>query len=397
MTPFAVAFTPSVPPPSAVRPPLRQRPVRKYAHPLQTSSPVRCAATDDKKLARRSLADISITPFADTLISRTPIHSPLRRQTPTTLQINIGLTCNLACRHCHVESSPSRQETMSHLTAQRLLSLARASPTLQTADITGGAPELHAEFRFLVRELSAMGLSVIDRCNLAVLLMPEHHDLIPFLAAHGVRVVASMPCYSAENVERQRGNGVFDASIRALTMLNDVGYGVSGSGLELDLVYNPGGASLPPPQLKLETDYKRELVKAFGIHFSNLICITNMPIKRFADDLLIRGSLDEYMQLLLDSFNPDTVEGVMCRDMVHVAHDGSVYDCDFNYALDMHLPLNGVSNRDRLAPDVDLPKRLTVFDVDNLSELADRPIATGKHCYGCTAGSGSSCGGSLSD
>lgn len=350
---------------------------------------VPCAtASNQIKTERRSLSRVNITPFDSTVADKAETEHPLTRRAARTLQINIGLTCNLACRHCHVESSPSRTETMPHFVAKRLIELAAADSSLEAVDITGGAPELHSEFRFLVETFSRQGLSIIDRCNLAVLLEPDQHDLVSFLARHQVHVIASMPCYSATNVEAQRGDGAFDASIRALHMLNEAGYGRLGSSLRLDLVYNPIGPTLPPPQLALEADYRRELKRAFDIDFSSLICITNMPIKRFADDLLIRGKLDDYMSLLVNSFNPSTVENVMCRDQVHVAWNGLLYDCDFNYALDMALPGPKSHESSHRKP-------LSIFDIQSFSELDNRRIATGKHCYGCTAGSGSSCGGSL--
>lgn len=282
---------------------------------------------------------------------------------------------------------------MSATVASRVFELAANSPSVSTVDITGGAPEMHAQFRPLVSQMRTLGLQVMNRCNLTVLEQSGQEDLVQFLADNRVKVVASLPCYTVENVEKQRGDGVFDSSIRALRSLNDAGYGRQGSGLELDLVYNPGGPSLPPAQESLEEDYRRELRRAFGIEFSKLSCITNMPIKRFADDLMIRGQLQEYMGLLVASFNPETVDSVMCRDMVHVAWDGRIYDCDFNYALDMTLPVNKEKREAALLP---MPEGLTVFDVDSLNELTDKRIRTGMHCYGCTAGHGSSCGGTLS-
>lgn len=350
---------------------------------------IHASTSQDRKVARRSLSKISVPTFDKTLCEKSPSLHPLTRRSASTLQINIGLTCNLACRHCHVESSPSRLETMSHVVAERLVELVKQDPGVKVVDITGGAPEMHREFRFLVEQFSALGLGVIDRCNLTVMLEDGQDDLEHFLAAHHAHVIASLPCYSAKNVEAQRGDGVFDASILALQRLNAVGYGKEGTGLQLDLVYNPTGPSLPPPQDTLETDYKRELKRAFDIDFSNLICITNMPIKRFADDLLLRGDLLEYMQLLVSSFNGATVDGVMCRDQVHVAWDGSLYDCDFNYALELGVP--GFSKLQ--GPDG--PRKPSVFDIESFADLSDKRIATGKHCYGCTAGSGSSCGGSL--
>lgn len=334
---------------------------------------------------------LPIPAFSETLEQRSD-QSVLRRRLPSTLQINIGLNCNLACRHCHVESSPARTESMSSTVADRLLELAASSPNVRVVDITGGAPELHTQFRPLVEGFSKLGLQLIDRCNLTVLEQTGQEDLVDFLVKHRVKVIASLPCYSVENVEKQRGNGVFDSSIRALQRLNGAGYGINGSGLELDLVYNPGGAALPPPQTKLEEDYRRELRRAFGIEFSNLICITNMPIKRFADDLIRSGKLQEYMDLLVGSFNKETVSSLMCRDMVHVAWDGRIYDCDFNYALEMTLPADASKRQNIPLP---MPSGLTIFDIDGLDEMANKPIRVGAHCYGCTAGSGSSCGGAL--
>jgi len=320
----------------------------------------------------------------------------LTRAGASTLQVNIGLTCNLACRHCHVESSPSRSETMLSTVAARVVALATApgSP-VRTVDITGGAPELHAAFRPLVSALSAAGVRVMDRCNLTVMEVEGQADLADFLADHRVDVVASLPCYTPDNVEAQRGDGVFDASIRALQRLNARGYGRPG-GCRLDLVYNPGGAVLPPPQEALEGDYRRELRRAFGIEFSSLVAITNMPIKRFADDLRRDGRLGDYLSLLAGAFNADTVDRVMCRDMVHVAWDGRMYDCDFNYALEMGLGVpRGGASADAAAAPAAGATGLTVFDVDCVSELVGKRIRTGLHCFGCTAGSGSSCGGEL--
>ncbi len=339
---------------------------------------------------RRDLSQFSVPPFSKT-ISNYISTNGLHRRNPKTLQINIGLTCNLACHHCHVESSPLRKETMLRTVADRLIALTAEDKSIVTVDITGGAPEMHAQFRYLVDAFSKQGLQIIDRCNLVVLEERGQEDLVEFLAEHGVKVVASLPCYSSKNVEKQRGNGVFDASIRGLQKLNSVGYGKEGSSLELDLVYNPGGPSLAPPQSDLEGDYKRELKRAFNIEFNNLICITNMPIKRFADDLIRSNQMRAYLDLLVSSFNPATLDSVMCLDMVHVAWDGTLYDCDFNYALAMSL---AVDPEKRKGP-FQMPDGLTVFDIDSWSSMVHRKIRTGIHCYGCTAGAGSSCGGSL--
>lgn len=350
------------------------------------------SATKAQKRAeeRRSLQSLSIKPFKQTVYEHTGEKGLYRRRAKT-LQINIGLTCNLACRHCHVESSPLRKETMLRTVADRLIELTAADENISIVDITGGAPELHREFRYLVEAFSKQGLQIIDRCNLVVLEEAGQHDLAEFLAKHGVKVVASLPCYSLQNVEKQRGNGVFDASIRALQRLNEYGYGKQGSNLQLDLVYNPGGAFLPPAQNELEGDYKRELQRAFGITFNHLICIANMPIKRFADDLIRSNQLRSYLDLLVCSFNAQTVTSVMCLDMIHVAWDGTLYDCDFNYALAMTAAVDPATRRVPFK----LPNALTIFDIQRLDDLYGKQIQTGPHCYGCTAGSGSSCGGSL--
>jgi radical SAM/Cys-rich protein len=305
--------------------------------------------------------------------------APPRRRAATTLQLNIGLRCNLACHHCHVESGPKRSEAMGRAGAERILWLLRRNPGVEVLDITGGAPELHEHFRLLVQGARALGRRVIDRCNLTVLFEPGQEDTAAFLAAHEVEIVASLPCYTRENVEAQRGRGVFSGSIEALQLLNTLGYGIPGSRLRLDLVYNPGGAFLPPDPSQLEDRYRRELRTASGIEFHRLITITNMPIKRFAHDLARSGGTAAYQQLLEESFNPRTVDGLMCRSLVSVDHAGRLYDCDFNQALGIAVP--GAER--------------TIWDVDDLSVFTDREIATASHCLGCTAGIGSSCGGAL--
>ncbi|MEE9280568.1 MAG: arsenosugar biosynthesis radical SAM (seleno)protein ArsS [Myxococcota bacterium] len=306
--------------------------------------------------------------------------SPLRRQTVTTLQLNVTLRCNLACHHCHVESGPKRTEAMPPKVVERLLELVESSPGLRTLDLTGGAPEMHPQFRDLVAAARSAGLEVLDRCNLTIFYESGYEDLPEFLARHGVTVIASLPCYTKENVESQRGRHVFQPSIEALRWLNRLGYGVPDSGLRLDLVYNPLGPSLPPPQDELERDYKRELGDGFGITFDRLLTITNMPIKRFGDMLARRGQASEYMSLLVNHFNPATVPQLMCRSLVSVGQDGQLFDCDFNQALE--LPLGG-------------GKPLTIWEIERLAELEGGPIATAAHCFGCTAGAGSSCGGAL--
>ncbi len=303
---------------------------------------------------------------------------PLRRSPVTTLQVNVGKLCNQACHHCHVDAGPKRTEIMVRATAERVIDVLAASPAVETVDITGGAPELNPSFRFLVESVRRSGRKVIDRCNLTVLSQPGTEGLPQFLADNAVELTCSLPCYTAKNVDQQRGKGVFDKSIDALKMLNELGYGKAGTGLALNLVYNPVGPFLPPSQSELEADYKRELASAFGIEFNRLFTITNMPIKRFAADLERRGRSQEYMALLVNHFNPATVAGVMCRSLVSVGWDGAVYDCDFNQMLEISLPPG-------------LPR--TIFDLSSTDELAGAPIATASHCFGCTAGSGSSCGG----
>ncbi|KAA8492470.1 hypothetical protein FVE85_7977 [Porphyridium purpureum] len=304
---------------------------------------------------------------------------PLLRRAVNTLQVNIGLTCNQACSHCHVASSPSRKETMSQQVAEQLVKLVANTPSIQTVDITGGAPEMHEQFTYLVESMRALDKVVIDRCNLTVLSLAGMQNLASYLAHHKVKVVASLPCYSKENVDKQRGDAVFEASIAGLQQLNALGYGEQ---LELDLVYNPSGAFLPGPQAPLEDDYKRILDEMFGIRFNRLITITNMPIKRFRVDLQRSGKLEEYQNLLEASFNPETLGRLMCEGQVHVDYAGRLSDCDFNYALGMAM---GVDER----------ACTTVFDLERLDETRGCRIATGSHCFGCTAGAGSSCGGAL--
>ncbi len=304
---------------------------------------------------------------------------PLVRGSARTLQLNLTKRCNLACHHCHVESSPKRSEAMDARTLERALELLARSPGIDTLDITGGAPEMHPGFRGLVRASRALGRNVIDRCNLVILDEPGHGDTAEFLAAQRVRVIASLPCYQEGNVDGQRGRGVFERSVAALRVLNALGYGRPGSGLALDLVYNPVGASLPPAQSSLERDYKRELESRFGIVFDRLLTLTNMPIRRYADWLARRGELEAYQALLVNHFNPEAVSELMCRTTVSVDFRGELFDCDFNQALD--LPAGGA--------------RRTLFELDSLDDLESEPIATAEHCFGCTAGAGSSCGGAL--
>jgi len=306
----------------------------------------------------------------------------LVRAETATLQINVGKFCNQACNHCHVEAGPKRSEIMREDVARRTMEVLASSPSITTVDITGGAPELNPNFRWLVRESKLLGRHVIDRCNLTVLLEEGQADLGRFLAAEGVEIVASLPCYTSENVNKQRGKGVFEKSIAALRQLNALGYALPGSELRLNLVYNPVGASLPPVQERLEADYKEQLRKHYGVEFHHLYTITNMPIHRFADYLQQSGKYETYMNLLVENFNAGTLPNLMCRTLVSVGWDGKLYDCDFNQMLEV-----GIENGSA-APH-------TIWDVTTFSGSAGRRIATGGHCFGCTAGAGSSCGGAL--
>lgn len=302
---------------------------------------------------------------------------PLRRGRAEILQINVGKLCNLTCVHCHVNAGPKRREIMTRETVDRILAWL-ADTDIPTVDLTGGAPEMIPDFRRLVTGVRALGRRVLDRCNLTILLEPGHEDLADFLAAQDVEIVASMPCYSPENVNAQRGDGVFDASIAALQRLNALGYGTT---RPLDLVYNPNGAFLPGPQAELEADYKRELRAHFGIEFHRLFAITNLPVSRFASWLRHNGKYDEYLALLIDAFNPATVDGLMCRHTINVGWRGEVFDCDFNQML-------GLQWRNPASAG------LFLWDIDP-AQSEGRPIATGDHCFGCTAGAGSSCGGAV--
>jgi radical SAM/Cys-rich protein len=302
----------------------------------------------------------------------------LRRARLETLQVNVGKLCNQACQHCHVDAGPKRTERMSPETAQRVIALLQNTPEIETVDITGGAPELNPNFRILVQETRRLEKRVIDRCNLTVLLEPGQEDLLDFLCEQQVDIIASLPCYTAENVDKQRGRGVFERSIHALRLLNRVGFGRPGSTLHLDLVFNPGGASLPPAQEGLEREYKRHLREEFGIEFGRLLTITNMPIRRFSDYLVRIGQQHSYKTLLATSFNPSTVERVMCRYLISVSWDGRLYDCDFNQMLE-----------------IPSTRRVSIWDIESFSQLAGDKIQLGDHCYGCTAGTGSSCSGQL--
>ncbi len=315
--------------------------------------------------------------FEDTVASHG--QEALRAKSVTTLQVNMGKVCNQTCHHCHVDAGPQRTESMTKDTIDQIIEVLDRTPQITTVDITGGAPEMNPHFEYLVRECRIRNRHVIDRSNLTVFYVKGKSHLPEFLAEHRVEIIASLPCYEEANVDQQRGQGVFNRSISALQTLNTLGYGEIGTDLNLHLVYNPQGVTLPPPQEKLEQDYKEELMNRYGIQFNRLLTITNMPISRFLEDLQESGQLEAYYTLLVNSFNETTVEDLMCRSLISVGWDGRLSDCDFNQMLD--LPLQNYS-----------PQWIGDF---NLASLEHRPIVVGSHCFGCTAGSGSSCGGAL--
>ena len=305
----------------------------------------------------------------------------LRRGHPHTLQVNLGYLCNQSCQHCHVNAGPGRTELMSRDTVDEVLALLERSD-FKVLDLTGGAPELNPEFRYLVEGARRIGVEVMDRCNLTVLFEPEQEDLAGFLARQRVHLVSSLPCYLKENVDRQRGKGVYERSLQALQLLNGLGYGQEGSGLLLDLVFNPAGPFLPASQCELERDYKKRLLEEHGIRFNRLLTLTNMPIRRFGSMLLSQGKFHDYLELLKSAHLDGNLDAVMCRGLVNVDWRGYLYDCDFNQMLDLPLSLGGRS-----------PVHLRDLQADRLAGAA---IRVGDHCFGCTAGQGSSCGGALS-
>ncbi len=307
----------------------------------------------------------------------------LRRRAVETLQVNLGYRCNQSCVHCHVNAGPNRTEEMSAQTVDAVIAFLEASPEVRTLDLTGGAPELNRHFRRLVAAARVRGVRVIDRCNLTILEEPAQQGLAEFLAEHGVEVVASMPCYLEENVDRQRGKGVFDTSIRGLQRLNALGYGRSGSGLVLNLVYNPQGANLPPAQDTLEAAYKQQLLERFGVVFNQLFTMANMPIQRFGSTLVSKGQFNSYMDLLRGAHRDDNLEHVMCRSLVSVDWQGYLYDCDFNQQLG--LPIRSGAKT-----------RVHITEI-SAEQLDEQPVRVADHCFGCTAGQGSSCGGALAD
>ena len=304
---------------------------------------------------------------------------PLKPINIEIFQVNIGKMCNQTCKHCHVDAGPDRKEIMTRKTMEKCLT-AIENPEIKTVDITGGAPEMNPHFRWFVEECSKMQKNIIVRCNLTIILAnPVYNDLPEFYRYHQVEIVSSLPHFSALRTDAQRGKGVFEKSIKALQMLNEAGYGREGSGLTLDLVYNPGGAFLPPSQQSLERDFKDKLKKEYNIDFNNLFTITNMPISRFLDYLVQSEKYEAYMEKLVNAFNPSAAANVMCRNMISVGWDGAIYDCDFNQMLDLKVEEQASQYIDN-------------FDIQSLKE---RNIVLNQHCYGCTAGAGSSCGGEI--
>jgi radical SAM/Cys-rich protein len=316
----------------------------------------------------------------------------LRAEPPAVLQINVGKYCNQTCRHCHVDAGPDRTEIMSDAVVDACLDVI-ARYRLPTVDITGGAPELHPRFRDLVQAAVDAGSHVIDRANLTAFLMPEQRDLPQFLADRGVEIVASLPYYLAGQTDAQRGVGVFDRSIEVLRLLNGLGYGVEGSGLVLNLIANPVGAFLPPGQASMQDDWTRELDQRHGVQFNQLFALTNLPVGRYLEFLQDSGNLDDYVHMLAQSFNPATVPALMCRTTISVGWDGVLYDCDFNQMLEIELVVGGSAEAAGARTKHPSGPR-HIVDL-NPADLAGRTIATGPHCFGCTAGAGASCGGSL--
>ncbi len=333
-----------------------------------------------KVLNGKELVDSKFPSFSEQLSNN---GFPILQVAPLEIfQLNIGKLCNQTCAHCHVDAGPDRkEENMDKATLERCLEIIKSVETIHTVDITGGAPEMNPHFRWFVEECTKLGKKVIDRCNLTIIRAhKKYHDLPEFLAKNKVHVVSSLPYFSKSRTDSQRGDGVFEDSIEALKMLNEVGYGQEGTGLVLDLVYNPSGAFLPASQMSLESEFKRQLKRKYDIIFNSLFAITNLPIARFLDYLLESGNYEEYMQKLVDAFNPGTILGLMCRNTISVSWDGYLYDCDFNQMLDLKVATN---------------KSQHINDFD-LEALKNRNIVLNQHCYGCTAGAGSSCGGEIS-
>ena len=328
----------------------------------------------------KEVIDADFPRFSDQL--RDLGHRPFRPVTPEIFQINIGKLCNQTCAHCHVDAGPDRkEEQMSRELLERCLEIIASIPSIHTVDITGGAPEMNANFRWFVTECTKLGKKVMDRCNLTIIMAnKKYHDLPDFFQEHQVHVVSSLPYFSKSRTDSQRGDGVFEDSIAALKKLNEVGYGMEGSGLLLDLVYNPSGAFLPAGQATLEAEFKRQLKRKYDISFNQLYAITNLPVSRFLDYLIESDNYRSYMQALIEAFNPHTVDGLMCRNTLSISWDGFIYDCDFNQMLDLKVATKN-------------SQHINDFD---LEVLKTRSIVLNQHCYGCTAGAGSSCGGEIS-
>ncbi|HYF32976.1 MAG TPA: arsenosugar biosynthesis radical SAM (seleno)protein ArsS [Chitinophagaceae bacterium] len=321
--------------------------------------------------------DFTLVPFQQKL-EQSHLY-PLQPTSIRIFQVNIGKMCNQTCRHCHVDAGPDRKEIMSRETMQQCIDVLRKYPALGTVDITGGAPEMNPDFRWFVEAIKSLGRHVMVRCNLTIILAnKKYHDLPQFYKQHRIEVVSSLPFYTKDRTDRQRGDGVFETSIRALQLLNEAGYGKEGSGLILNLVYNPAGAFLPPSQASLDHEYKQALREKYGIEFNNLFAITNLPISRYLDYLLTSGNYEKYMQKLVNAYNPAAAANVMCRNTISIGWDGYLYDCDFNQMLE--LKVDAAHNH------------VSVFSLEGLN---DRNIVVGQHCYGCTAGAGSSCGGAV--
>jgi len=327
----------------------------------------------------KALADEQFTPFAESIGQHG--WAPLRPEKIEIFQLNIGKLCNQTCSHCHVDAGPDRkEENMSRATLERCLEIIKSLPDVHSVDITGGAPEMNPHFRWFVEECTKLGKKVMNRCNLTIIVAnKKYHDMPEFFAKNKVHVISSLPYFSKSRTDSQRGDGVFEDSIKALQMLNEAGYGKADSELQLDLVYNPSGAFLPDSQENLQAEFKRQLKRKYDIEFNNLFAITNLPISRFLDYLIESKNYAEYMQLLVDNFNPATIEGLMCRNTISVSWDGYLYDCDFNQMLDLKVAAKGSQHID---------------DFD-LELLKDRVVVVNQHCYGCTAGAGSSCGGEI--
>ncbi len=327
----------------------------------------------------KELSDMKFERFSEKVKNTTSFET-LPPIAPEIFQINIGKLCNQTCAHCHVDAGPDRkEEQMSRENLEKCLEIIQSIPSIKTVDITGGAPEMNVNFRWFVEQCSLLGKTVMDRCNLTIVVAnKKYHDLPEFFAQHKVHVVSSLPYYNQKRTDSQRGDGVYEDSIKALKMLNDVGYGQEGSRLILDLVYNPAGAFLPGDQKSLETEFKRQLMRKHNITFNQLYAITNLPISRFLDFLIQTGKYEDYMQTLIEAYNPSTVNGLMCRNTLSISWDGFIYDCDFNQMLDLKVASK--------------TQHISNFD---LEQLMERKIVLNQHCYGCTAGAGSSCGGEI--